>query len=107
MAKEFVTSQKLLDAVIATGAGSAFNGVAGQKTFHLSGTTSAGTGAVTVKVEGSMTGTSWDTIATLSLTLGTTATSDGFTSGDRYALVRGNVTSISGTNATVTLSMGY
>lgn len=107
MATEFVTTTTILNAVTATGAGSAANGVRGNKTYHASGTTSSGTGAATIQVQGSHTGVSWDTIGTISLTLGTTATSDGFASEDRYAMVRGNVTALSGTGAAVTLSVGY
>lgn len=97
----------LLSDVIATGAGTAIPGQPATKTFHASGSTTAGTGAATVNVEGSMGGTSWDVIGTIGLTLGTTATSGGFTSIDRYRLLRGNVTAISGTNAKVSLTMGF
>jgi hypothetical protein len=51
--------------------------------------------------------TTWDTIGTISLTLGTTAASDSFTSDDRYQYLRGNVTALTGTGATVNLFMGY
>lgn len=101
-----VETVTLLSAKTGTGTGDSTTGRAGSKTYHASGTTSAGSGAATVKVEGSMNGTSWDLIGTIGLTLGTTATSDGFSSNDRYAVVRGNLSAISGTNAVVTLVMG-
>lgn len=107
MAYEFVKNATLLNAATATGAGSFANGASGTKTYHASGSTSSGTGAATIIVQGSHTGVSWDTIGAISLTLGTSATSDGFTSDDRYTIVRGNVSALSGTGATVTLSMGY
>jgi hypothetical protein len=97
----------MLSAKTATGAGTPTQGISGMKTFHATGTTSAGTGSATINIEGSMSGTSWDVIGTITLTLGTSATSGGFTSNDRYAIVRGNVTAISGTGASVNLTMGY
>lgn len=102
-----VNVNTILSSAIATGAGGAVTGVGFAKTYHASGTTTAGAGAATIQVQGSMNGSSWDTIGTVSLTLGTTATSDGFASTDRYAQVRGNVTAISGTGAAVSLTMGF
>ena len=105
-----VRGTQLLGAVIATGAGDAVDGVNVTKTYFASGFTTAGSGAAVVVVEGSMDGVSWDTIGTITLTLSATpsagANSDSFTSHDRYRLVRGNVSSISGTNAQVSLAMG-
>lgn len=98
---------KLLSAVTATGEGAALDSPFGTKTFQASGTTSAGAGAATIEIQGSMDGTNFDVIGTISLTLGTTSTSDSFTSDDRYKYHRGNVTAISGTGAAVTLMMGY
>lgn len=102
-----MTSKALLSNVIATGAGSAKGGAPLDKTYQAYGTTSAGAGAATILVQGSNDGTSWDTIGTISLTLATTVSSDSFSSQDRYDQVRGNVSAISGTNATVSLSMAY
>jgi hypothetical protein len=105
---EIATGATLLSAAIATGAGTAVSGRAGVKTFQAWGTTSAGAGAATIQVQGSANeGATWDVIGTITLTLGTTATSDSFTSDDRYTTVRGNVTAISGTGASVNLAMGY
>ena len=92
----------------ATGAGPGVTNMAGYKTYQAWGTTSTSTGAAAIAVRGSNNGgVTWDTIGTISLTLGTTATSDGFTSTDRYALVSGNVVSISGTGAQVNLAVGW
>jgi hypothetical protein len=96
----------LLAAVIATGAGAATAGAVGPKTFQASGLTSSGTGSATIAVQGTLDGVSWDTFGTITLTLGTVSTSDSFSSDDRYVSVRGNVTAISGTGASVNLSMG-
>lgn len=103
----FALTAPLQSAQTAVNTGNAVPGPASARTFHASGTTTAGTGAATVVVKGPMNGASWDTLGTITLTLGTTATSDGFTSDDRYALVRADVTAISGTNASVSVTMGY
>lgn len=92
--------------VAVTGAGGAVDGLNVTKTYFASGLTTAGVGAAAVAVQGSMDGVSWDTIGTITLTLGTTSISDSFTSHDRYRKLRGNVVSISGTGAKVSLAMG-
>ena len=92
--------------VIVTGAGARVEGLNVTKTYYASGATTAGVGAAVIAVQGSMDGLSWDTIGTITLTLATTAASDSFTSHDRYQYLRGNVTSLSGTNARVSLAMG-
>jgi hypothetical protein len=103
----YTTTQALLTAKTATGAGTQEQGVREYKTYQADGTTTAGAGAATILVQGSNNGTNWDTIGTITLTLATTTSSDSFTSSDRYALIRGNVSAISGTNASVNLVMGY
>ena len=96
---------QLLRGVIVTGAGSAVRAKS-PATFQASGVTSAGAGAVAVVVQVSNDGVNWLTLGTISLVLSTTTATDGFASDAPWAFVRGNVTSISGTNATVSLSMG-
>ena len=76
------------------------------KTFQALGSTASGSGSATVQLQGSMNNTNWDTLGTISLTLGTTSTSDGFTSDDRYQYHRVNVTAISGTGANVAVIVG-
>lgn len=99
------TATALLSAVLVTGAGATVAGIAAMKTYQLWGKTSAGTGTLSVNVEGSNDGTHWDVIQTISLVLGTSDTSDSFASNDRYLNVRGNVTAITGTDAQATLNM--
>ncbi len=97
----------LLTRVTTTGAGAAISlPRAVDKTYQASGSTSAGTGTAVITVQCSNNGASWNTLGTTTLTLGTVTTSLGFSSQDRCAQVRGNVTSISGTS-TVNLSVGY
>lgn len=94
----------LVSAATTTGAKTAHAGIPeGTKTFQAHGVTSAGAGAATIAVQGTVDGTVWDTIGTISLTLSTTASGEGFTSADAYSAFRANVTEISGTGAAVTL----
>jgi hypothetical protein len=76
------------------------------KTFQASGTTTAGSGAVSVAVEVSNDNANWITMGTIGLTLGTTSATDGFVGIANWTYVRGRVASISGTGATVSLFMG-
>jgi hypothetical protein len=97
----------ILSGATATGAGASVSGVKRTKTYQANGATTSGTGAASINVEGSLNGVNWDVIGTIPLTLGTSSTSDSFTSADAYDLIRGNVTAISGTGASVNLAMGY
>lgn len=107
------SSVKILDAATATGAGSTFNYNGPYGTFQCYGTTSAGAGAATITVEVSnvtspaaATSVDWITAGTISLTLGTTQTTDGFAVQSSWRWARVKVTAISGTNGTVSCFMG-
>lgn len=100
-------TDKLCTAVTATGAQLEVQGWAQTKTYQASGTTTAGSGSAVIAVEGSNNGTSWDSIGSITLTLGTTSTSDSFTSNDRYTQVRCNVGTLTGTGATVSATVGH
>lgn len=99
-------SDILLDAVIATGAGASKQPSGPRMAFQADGVTSAGAGAVDVDVEASLDGVAWVVLGTISLVLSTILATDGFASDAPWKFIRGNVTSISGTDATVTLRMG-
>lgn len=101
-----VKVQTIVASQIATGAEAAVQPLGVQRTFHLYGTTSAGAGAATVTIEVSNDGTNWFVYDTLTLTLATTSSSDTGVMDAPYKYVRGNVTAISGTNATVSVIMG-
>lgn len=100
----------LLSAVTGTGVGNKVREVAKDRTFFATGTTTAGAGAATITVEGSLDGTNFVTLGTINLTLATTIATDTNTSGFAimapWKYVRGNVTAISGTGASVDLWMG-
>jgi hypothetical protein len=100
----------ILTAATTVAAGSAVaSRYKGAKSFQGYGTTSAGAGSATIQVQGSNVETGpWDTIGTLTLTLATTVAagvSDSFSSLDGYEFYRANVTAISGTGASVNLTV--
>lgn len=99
------TVRIIIDA-IATGAGSSYHPWTEKRTFHATGVTSAGAGATSIKIEASNDNATWIEIGAISLVLSTTITGDGFASDAPWQYVRGNITSISGTNATVSVYMG-
>ncbi len=101
-----MSTSKLLDAVLVTGAGASFaitSHGSNQKTFQAK---VVGTGAVsaTVLVQGSNDGTYWEDLNTFTLS-GTTSDHDGWAHEAPWGAYRGNVSAISGTGAAVTLTM--
>ena len=99
-------AKQLLTDATAVAAGTAVEVQPGVKTFQASGAVSATTGSATVEIQGSLDGVHWDVIGSaIALTLGTTPTSDSFTSDDAYVFVRATVTAISGTDASVSVLM--
>ena len=106
MTMDKVNVQTILDEVIATGAGTTVQPWKSKRMFQVFGNVSASTGAASVEVQGSQDGTNWVVLDTLTLTLGTTVTSDSGIVDAPWKYVRGNVGSISGTDATVSLFMG-
>ena len=80
---------------------------ASDRTVHVVGTTTAGAGAATILVEVSNnTAYPWLTAATISLTLSTTAAADGVAVSAGWKNMRLRVSSISGTGAKVSGSIG-
>ena len=73
--------------------------------FVAEGSVSASTGAATIVIAGRNGGEVWNTIDTLSLTLGTAATADFGSTTVPWDEVRASITAISGTNATVDVWM--
>jgi hypothetical protein len=105
-------AQILLKDAIATGAGAAwqerdksapFNYI--YHSFQAIGNVTASTGAATVLIQVSNDGVNYLTLGTISLNLGTAATSDGFAAANNWQYYRANVSAISGTNAKVTVYM--
>lgn len=108
-----VSSVIALNGATATGAGEIHQLACTNRTYQAYGATSAGAGAATVVIEASdllspATGTrvDWVTLGTITLTLGTTRTGDGFASQARWRHVRPYVSAISGTDAAVSVYFG-
>ena len=95
----------LLSAVLVTGAGNASKPLGLNKSFQAIGSVTAATGAATIDIEFSNDCVNYQVMDTLSLTLGTAVTSDYYENNYAWKCVRGNVKTISGTNASVTLIM--
>jgi len=110
-ARTMSPSTALLTAATTTASGAAQKPITVPRTYHAFGTTSAGAGAATIVIEVSnietpATDADWILMGTITLTLGTTQTSDGFASHAAWRNVRARVTAISGTTATVSVQMG-
>ena len=78
------------------------------QTFQAAGTTTAGAGAATILIQVSNNNSDWITMGTITLVLGTTSTSDGFASNAAWKYVRAfiDMAGVTGTNGTVTVTMG-
>jgi len=105
-------AQILLNAATETGAGTAWHpndtsAVATyvQHSFQAAGYTLASTGAATVLIQVSNDGVNYITLGTITLTLGTSVTSDGFAVANTWEYYRANLSAISGTGANVTVTM--
>jgi disulfide bond formation protein DsbB len=95
----------MISGATATGAGTTYGpATSGEKTFQAVVT---GTGAVTatvlIQVSNNVSTQGWATLGTITLS-GTTTATDGFASQGAWAYYRANVTAISGTSATVTVT---
>jgi hypothetical protein len=105
-------AQVLLSKATATGAGAAWNprdtsavATYTQHSFQAIGSTTTSTGAATVLIQVSNDGANYITMGTITLTLGTSITSDGFAAANTWEYYRANVSAISGTGASVTVYM--
>lgn len=106
MSNRKVSTVKLHDAATTTATSSVHEPIGPYKTFQATGTTSAGAGAATIVIEVSNDGVTYATLDTLSLTLSTTSSTDIGLSADAYRYYRARISAISGTDATVTTTLG-
>lgn len=108
-AQSLTPSKVMLVDATATGAGPRYESGIPHVSFQAYGATTAATGAATVKLEGSNVNTpgvnDWVVLGTVTLTLGTTSTTDGLTIYAPWRWLRVNLTAISGTGATVTAAI--
>lgn len=97
-------------AATTTATGTAVEPWVGLKTFNARGTTSAGAGAATIRIEAnnynSAVATDWVLLCTITLTLSTTSAGDGCSTDSAWKYVRSRITAISGTDATVYTYVG-
>lgn len=100
------SSVKLLNAATATGSGESHEPRDAKRTFQATGFTTAGVGAVDVRIEASNDNSNFLEIGSITLVLSTTAATDGFLSDAAWRHIRARVASISGTGASVTVWMG-
>ena len=110
---ETMSSVQLITDATATGSGEKHAPRCINRTFQGMGTTSAGSGAATILIEASdkatpveSTNVDWTTLGTITLTLGTTQTNDGFVSYASWRWVRARVSAISGIDGTVNVYLG-
>lgn len=97
----------IVDSATTTGNKAAVRGVNTNKTYEFVGSTTAGTGTAVIGIQGSNLQSSWSTIATTSLTLGTVTTSATAAGTDRWVWLRAVVTTLTGTGASVSITAGY
>ena len=101
-----VLTHVLVDKATATGNKEAVMLNSRYKTFQVTGKVSASTGSAEVEIQVSNDKVNFVTVDTLSLTLGTTVTSDSYVNNDAWKYVRGNVKTLTGTDAEVTVIVG-
>lgn len=105
------SSVKLLDAATGTTTGSTHSPIQNERTYQVQHSTTAGAGAATVVIQVSdvdapAVAGDWIDFATFTLTLSTSLATEGVTMDAPWRHVRGKVTAISGTGASITLWMG-
>lgn len=106
MGGDRTSSVQILSAATATGAGEVHRPNGAKMTFQAIGVTSSGAGSSDVLIQASLDNSNWVTLATISLTLSTTASSDGFAANAPWEYIRANVSTLSGTGATIDVWMG-
>lgn len=99
-------THNLQDAVTTTATGTSKYKDAPLCTVQASGSTTASTGAAVISVQVSNDDSNWLTAGTITLTLGTTTTTDGVVINAPWKYIRTKVDSISGTGASVSTVMG-
>lgn len=77
------------------------------QTYEIAGSVGTGTGTLTIAVEGHIVSSTWSTIGTTTLALTPTSSVGIITNTTRFAQVRCNITALSGTTPTATVTMGF
>lgn len=96
----------IVDAATSTGLGSSFQPWGKKRVFQVIGSVSSGSGSSDIDIEGSLDGNNWVKLNTFNLTLSTTVVTEKYVTDEPWKYIRGNVTAISGTGASVSLFLG-
>lgn len=96
-------AQILTDAIAAPANGSSIQPWSNNKVFQATGSVTAGAGSATVLIQGSLDGSTWETIDTLTVTItnSTGLYSDFGAVNQAWPYMRARITAIAGTNATI------
>lgn len=105
MRKNRTETIRLINAGTATGNSDAVDANAVNLTIQAVGSTTNGAGAATVFVQVTNDGTNYIDAGTITLTLATSASSDGFALDAPWDKVRARINAISGTGASVSVYM--
>lgn len=110
MSRENIKAHYLLDAAttqgdVSDGHQNSNNG-SPETTYQAFGTTSSGAGTAVVDIEVSNDNKHWITGGTISLTLATTVSTDGIALSSAWKYSRANLSTLTGTGASVTVIMG-
>lgn len=97
----------LLDQVTTTATGNSVEPYHTNRTYEAFGSTSAGTGSASIVIEArNSESAAWKTLVTISLSLTTAGVSDGAQSSAAWRYIRARVTTLTGTGATVSATLG-
>lgn len=99
-------TEPLLSAATTVTTGDFVETKTGGFSVSVSGKTTSGSGAATVVIEGSHDGITPVTLATVTLTLGTATTSDGFAGAVSWRYLRARLSAISGTGSEINATVG-
>lgn len=104
-----VKTVTLLDAVTSTGASTTNNKILNtNRTFFAVGTVTAGAGSATILIQASNDNSNWILLDTISLQIASSASAGigAYIDTSAWKYIRANVSAISGTDATVTVTAG-
>ena len=100
------STQALLTNATTTGAGNSFEPWGDTRTYGATGVCDdSGTAVISIEVRNDS-NAAWILMGTITITLSPTASGDGFSSIVPWKYVRARITSLSGTNATISVFMG-
>lgn len=87
---------QILTSATGTGAGDSYRPWGAKRTFHVSASTSSGTGWASVSIEASNDNTNWSEACAIALSISSTVVDDGCVMDAPWKYVRANVTDLAG-----------